>query len=240
MQVKFKLNATILCIFGQDKGMLNIGIGLTIETGFSTGLHTGFIMKTRGTLADPPDGAQVVWCQYNGNRKCGYYEISGNNITGCSTLGKRDVSQDISRTSDNHDYSSKRARMSNPDQQNPKLQGSCSMEVEKSPAEACFKESMYSNQYTRRFSGIKKNLCFTYEDEAMISKEREIGEGLIEAKHASDVTPHVSQKKLPWKPEGDYFEYSDTWIQCDACHKWRKLVDKTIVWLVLVQRGFVV
>ncbi|KAL9321787.1 hypothetical protein ACSQ67_009840 [Phaseolus vulgaris] len=197
------------------------GLGKTVTT-------LSLIMKTRGTLADPPDGAQVVWCKHNGNQKCGYYEISGNNITGCSTLGKRDVSQDISRTSDDHDYSSKRARRSNPNQQITKLQGSCSMEVKKSPVKACFKESMHSNQYTRSLSRIKKNLCFTYEDEAMISKEREIGEGLIEAKHASDVTPHVSQKKLPGKPEGDLFEYSDTWIQCDACHKWRKLADNSM------------
>ncbi|KAG2372532.1 F-box protein [Vigna angularis] len=196
------------------------GLGKTVTA-------LSLIMKTRGTLADPPDEAQVVWCQHNGNQKCGYYEISGNNITGCSALGKRNVSQYISRTNDNHEYSSKKARMSNPDQHMIKLQSSCSMEVNKSPVEARFKESMHSNQYTRSLSRIKKNLCFTNEEEAIISKERET-EGLIKANHASDVTPHLSQKKLPGKPEGDPFEYSDTWIQCDACHKWRKLADNSM------------
>ncbi|KAG5035019.1 hypothetical protein JHK87_009929 [Glycine soja] len=197
------------------------GLGKTVTA-------LSLIMKTRGTLADPPNGAQVVWCQHNGNQKCGYYEISGNNITGVTTLGKRDVCQDTSRTNDNHDYSSKRARLTYPDQQISKLHGSCSREENKSPVDACFKESMHSNQFTKSLSRIKKSLHFTFEEEAMIFKEREIGEGLIKAKHASDVTSHVSQNKLPGKPKGDRFEYSDTWIQCDACHKWRKLVDNSM------------
>ncbi|KAG4974542.1 hypothetical protein JHK87_031363 [Glycine soja] len=199
------------------------GLGKTVTA-------LSLIMKTRGTLADPPDGAQVVWCQHNGNQKCGYYEVSvsGNHITGCTTLGKRDVCQDTSRTNDNHDYSSKRARLIDPDQQITKLHDSCSREENKSPVDACFKESMHSNQFTGSLSRIKKNLHFTFEDEAMISKEREIGEGLIKAKHALDVTSHVSQNKSPGKPKGDCFEYNDTWIQCDACHKWRKLVDNSM------------
>ncbi|RDY07200.1 F-box protein, partial [Mucuna pruriens] len=197
------------------------GLGKTVTA-------LSLIMKTRGTLADPLDGAQVVWCQHNGSRKCGYYEISGNNITGCITLGKRDVSQDTSRTNDNHDYSSKRARLIDPDQQITKPHYSCSREEKKSPVGACFKESMHSNRSPRSLSRIKKNINFTYEEEAMISKEREIGEGLIKAKHAPDVTSHVSQNKQPWKPKGDRLEFSDTWIQCDACHKWRKLADNSI------------
>ncbi|TKY49703.1 F-box protein [Spatholobus suberectus] len=210
------------------------GLGKTVTA-------LSLIMKTRGTLADPPDGAQVVWCQHNGNQKCGYYEISGNNITGCTTLGKRDGCQDTSRTNDNHDYSSKRARLTDPDHQITKLHGSCSREENKSPVDACFKESMHSNRFTRSLSRIKKNLHFTYEEEAMISKEREIGEGLIKAKHAADATSHVFKNKLvntscgrgqnykwPGKPRGDCLEYSDTWIQCDACHKWRKLADNSM------------
>ncbi|KAK7401347.1 hypothetical protein VNO78_12756 [Psophocarpus tetragonolobus] len=193
------------------------GLGKTVTA-------LSLIMKTQGILADPPDGAQVVWCQHNGNHKCAYYEISGNNITGRTTLGKRAACQDTGRTNYNHEYYSKRARLTYSNQQITKFYGSCSREESKLPVEACFKESMHSNRFTRSLSRIKKNLHLTYE-EAMISTEREIGEGLIKAKHVLNVATHVSQNKLPGKPKGDHFEYGDTWIQCDACHKWRRLAD---------------
>nr|KYP44147.1 F-box protein At3g54460 family [Cajanus cajan] len=132
------------------------GLGKTVTA-------LSLIMKTRGSLADPPDGAQLVWCQHNGNQNCGYYEISEQQIT--------------------------------------TLHGSCLLEENKSPVAASFKESMHSNRLTRSLSCIKKNLLFTYDEEAMNSKEKEFGDGL---------------------------EYSDTWIQCDACHKWRKLEDNSM------------
>ncbi|XP_020237937.1 F-box protein At3g54460 [Cajanus cajan] len=210
------------------------GLGKTVTA-------LSLIMKTRGSLADPPDGAQLVWCQHNGNQNCGYYEISGNNITGCTTLGKRDGCQDVSRTNDNHDSSSKRVRLTDPEQQITTLHGSCLLEENKSPVAASFKESMHSNRLTRSLSCIKKNLLFTYDEEAMNSKEKEFGEGLVKAKHASETASLASQNKLvsasygcgqsyklPRKTKGDGLEYSDTWIQCDACHKWRKLEDNSM------------
>ncbi|XP_027341642.1 F-box protein At3g54460 isoform X2 [Abrus precatorius] len=176
------------------------GLGKTVTA-------LSLIVKTQGTLADPPDGAQVVWCQHNGNQKCGYYEISGNNITGCNTLGKRDVCQDTSRNNENHDYSSKRARL--------------------------------AGRFTRSLSHIKKNLNFSNEEESMIFKEQDIGKGLIKAKQASGVASHASQNKpidtscgqnykWPGKHKGNCLEHNDTWIQCDACHKWRKLADNSM------------
>ncbi|KAI9084705.1 hypothetical protein K1719_033349 [Acacia pycnantha] len=30
------------------------------------------------------------------------------------------------------------------------------------------------------------------------------------------------------KPAVDSIEYNDTWIQCDACQKWRKLADSSM------------
>ncbi|KAK7323306.1 hypothetical protein VNO77_26773 [Canavalia gladiata] len=210
------------------------GLGKTVTA-------LSLIVKTGGTLADPPEGAQVVWCQHNGSQKCGYYEINGNNITGCTTSGKRDVGQDTSRNNENHDHSSKRARLVDPDQQITKYYDSCSRGGNKSPVDACFEESMHAGRFTRSLSRIKKNLHFSYEEESMIFKEREIGEGLTTAKHASDVASHVSQSKpidpslgcgqnykWPGKPKGDCLEYNDTWIQCDACHKWRKLADNSM------------
>ncbi|KAL2337165.1 hypothetical protein Fmac_011611 [Flemingia macrophylla] len=210
------------------------GLGKTVTA-------LSLIMKTRGTLADPPNGAQLVWCHHNGHQNCGYYEISGNNVTGCTTLGKRDGCQDTSRTNDNHDSSSKRARLTILEQQITTLNGSRFRKENKSPVDACFKECMHSNRFTGSLSCTKKNLSFTYEEEAMNSKEKEIGDGFIKAKHASEATFPASENKLvstsngcgqsnklPKKTKGDGLEYSDTWIQCDACYKWRKLVDNSM------------
>lgn len=210
------------------------GLGKTVTA-------LSLIVKTQGTLADPPSGAQGVWCQHNGNQKCGYYEISSNNITGCTISGKRDVCQDTSRDDDNHEHSSKRSKLMDPGQKITKPQDSCSVQENKSPVDACFEESMPASRCTRRLSRIKKNLYFTDEEEAMISKERKVVERPIKTKHASDVASCVSQNKLvdtsyrceqsykwPGKHKVDCLEYSDTWIQCDACHKWRKLADSSM------------
>ncbi|KAL4562118.1 hypothetical protein LXL04_034312 [Taraxacum kok-saghyz] len=46
------------------------GLGKTITA-------LSLILKTLGTLADPPDGVDVVWCKQDGDKKCGYYEVAG-------------------------------------------------------------------------------------------------------------------------------------------------------------------
>ena len=211
------------------------GLGKTVTA-------LSLIVKTQGTLADPPAGAQVVWCQHTGNQKCGYYEISGNNITGFSMLGKRNVCQDdTGKNNENHDYSSKRARLMGPDEQITTRYDSCSAEAMKSPVGACFEESMPATRCTRSLNHAKKNLNFTYGEGDLIFKERKVGQRSIKTKHASDIASHISQNKLvdtsygcgksykwPGKPKVDSLEYNDTWIQCDACHKWRKLADSSM------------
>ncbi|KAI5437422.1 hypothetical protein KIW84_023511 [Lathyrus oleraceus] len=90
------------------------GLGKTVIT------HS-LITKTQGTLADPPDGPQVVWCQHSSTKICGYYDINCNNITSCTILGKRDVFQN----NEDHGYSSKRAMLLNPCQKITKPRESC-------------------------------------------------------------------------------------------------------------------
>ncbi|XP_023758632.1 F-box protein At3g54460 [Lactuca sativa] len=54
------------------------GLGKTITA-------LSLILKTLGTLADPPDGVDVIWCKQNGDQKCGYYELGGKKIAARST-----------------------------------------------------------------------------------------------------------------------------------------------------------
>ncbi|CAJ2638828.1 unnamed protein product [Trifolium pratense] len=200
------------------------GLGKTVTA-------LSLITKTQGTLADPPDGLQVVWCQHNAT-KCGYYEIS-----------ERNVCQDTGRNNENHVYSSGRAKLLTPSQEITTPHDSGSVGEYKSPADACFEEYTPASRCTRSLGCVKKTLCFTNDEEAMISNDTRVGKRPIITKHASDVASHVSQNKLvdtsygcgqsyKWhmkrKRKVDCLEYSDTWIQCDACHKWRKLSDNSM------------
>ncbi|KAF7824717.1 F-box protein [Senna tora] len=204
------------------------GLGKTVTA-------LSLIMKKQGALADPPDGAKVVWCQHNGNQKCGYYDIIGNYIIDSSNLGKRDMFHDACRNSENHDDSSKRTRLMVPVEQITGL-NSCSREEKKTPVGACSDQLMHASRCSWSLSSVKKGLHFTYEEEAGFSKDRKFSENSSKLKNASDVESQSSQNrpadytqekgyKKPGKPTVDFFECNDTWIQCDACHKWRKLAD---------------
>nr|XP_025624853.1 F-box protein At3g54460 isoform X2 [Arachis hypogaea] len=197
------------------------GLGKTVTT-------LSLIVKTQGTLADPPDGAEVIWCQHNGNQKCGYYEISG----------KRDVAQDTSKNNENHDYSSKRARLMNPAGKITTQNDVISAEAMKSPVDASFEESVPASRSTRSLSCVKKKLNLSFEDEDLIFKERRVGMRSHKRNHESDIASCVppnklvnasygrgKSSKLRGNPKVDCLESKDTWIQCDACHKWRKVAD---------------
>lgn len=210
------------------------GLGKTVTA-------LSLIMKTQGTWADPPDGAKVVWCRHNGNQICSYYDIIGNYIIDSGNLWKRDVCQDAWRNSENRNYPSKRARLIGPAEQIAGLNNSCSGEGKKSPVGACSEQPMPLSRCSWSLSCVKKNLCFTYEEEAGFSKENKVSENSSKLKHASDIESYLSENKpvdssyghekgfrRPGKPTVDCFEYNDTWIQCDACRKWRKLADTSM------------
>ncbi|KAI4323540.1 hypothetical protein L6164_023137 [Bauhinia variegata] len=195
------------------------------------------ILKTQGTLADPPDGAQVTWCQHNGDQKCGYYELSGNSSSGSCMLGKRDVWEDDCKNKENDNYSSKRAKVMVTDKHITAFHYSCASKEKRSPLGACSEQHMPASRCSRSLSRIKQDLHLSYEQGAFFSNEKKVGENSSKTKHASDAVSHVSQNKLvdtsyghgkgrsARQPATDSVESNDTWIQCDACHKWRKLTD---------------
>ncbi|XP_028770015.1 F-box protein At3g54460 [Neltuma alba] len=206
------------------------GLGKTVTA-------LSLILKTQGTLAEPPAGANVVWCHHNGNLKCGYYDIVGSYIIDNTNLGKRDICQDA-RNNEHHDYSSKRARLKAPAEKTIGLNDKCSGEGKKSPAGEFSEQPIAASRCSLGLSCIKKNLCATFEEEVGHSKERKDSVNPLKLEHASNAETHVSENKPvgtsyghdkgckgPDKPVTDSFEYRDTWIQCDACQKWRKLAD---------------
>lgn len=206
------------------------GLGKTVTT-------LSLILKTQGTLADPPDGAKVVWCHHNGNLKCGYYDIVGSYIIDSSNLGKRDIRQDA-RNTESHDYSSKRARLEALTEKASEHNMKFSMEGKKSPVGECSEQPMAASRCSLSLSFIKKNLYATFEEEAGHSKERKDSVNSLKLENASNADSCVSKNKTvdtsygresgcggTEKPAMDSIECNDTWIQCDACQKWRKLAD---------------
>ncbi|XP_024021128.1 F-box protein At3g54460 [Morus notabilis] len=207
------------------------GLGKTITA-------LSLILKTQGKVADPPDGVEIIWCTHNGNQRCGYYELGGDYVAVSNlTLRKRVVDQKAQTSPEQLGcYSSKRARLIFLNEQATGLNN----QVEK-PIATCSKTAMSVFPCTRNLSRIKKNLVFKFEGESGFSTEMKVGKNSSRVKHASYGLGHVScenqadisrehskNSKSCGKVMTGHYEYSDTWVQCDACHKWRKLQESWI------------
>lgn len=207
------------------------GLGKTISV-------LSLILKTQGRFVDPPDGVQVIWGTHNGDQKCGYYEFSGENVaSGYMCSDKRNVSQNARRDMDWEHSSSKRARLMVFDEQIEGFDDPSPSKGKKTPRSACSKSVV---RHSRDLGCIKKNLLSTYEKASSFCEERKVGENSSKRKHVSIGPEHFSQEKQdrmlcvpkgcksPMKAAADHLEYNDTWVQCDACCKWRKLGEASI------------
>lgn len=208
------------------------GLGKTITA-------LSLILKTQGTLAEPPAGVQIIWCAHNGNRKCGYYELSGNNNTssnhflvngavGCSSLK---ALEDLKY------HTPKRARLTALDDRHTVINDSCAGNEMRSPSSADYEKAVDMVRCTRSLSSVKKNLLFTYEGAPSLSKELNAGRKSTRtwtrkvaagAKRAGVSNGFTDNYEVPGMATADKFEYKDTWVQCDACHKWRKLAETCV------------
>ncbi|KAM7472628.1 hypothetical protein LguiA_010811 [Lonicera macranthoides] len=193
------------------------GLGKTITA-------LSLILKTQGTLADPPEGVEVIWCTH-AQQKCGYYELSGDNgacgrVSSSETSRRGQFSLDKLCAGESLRCSSSK-RASN---------GTKLPVAANSALATCVFRS------TRSWSRITKNLMHTYEDTSGFSKEGrktsgKRNRGSNERRHGSVemqddlsyISPHNSKR-----PKKDHFVYNETWVQCDACRKWRKLVDASV------------
>ncbi|XP_050386557.1 F-box protein At3g54460 [Argentina anserina] len=171
------------------------GLGKTITA-------LSLILKTQGTLATPPDGVQVNWCTHNGDQKCGYYELDGDNVA-CSSMlpKKRDMGQKAQNGFDDSSYCrSKRARLIL-GEKIPGFSNSCPGKVMETPAAAHSNSEVCVVWRTRSLSGIKKDLLPSFQEASSSSKQTKVGKNKLS---------------------------NDTWVQCDVCRKWRKLPESSI------------
>ncbi|KAI3415019.1 uncharacterized protein J3R85_015600 [Psidium guajava] len=175
------------------------GLGKTITS-------LTLILKTQGTLSDPPDGEQVIWCNHNGDLRCGYYELRGSCVGGPS----------------------------------PKRAWSMAFDKERTTPPAVWSEAADGvNSCTRSLNCIRKNLMSRYEEQfeernyCQYSSQMEYaakGGGSCSSDEKLDGTPLALPhgRKRPADVMMDSPIFTDTWIQCDSCHKWRKVAEKSV------------
>ncbi|KAL8144420.1 hypothetical protein V2J09_017452 [Rumex salicifolius] len=205
------------------------GLGKTVSS-------LSLILKTQGTVADPPDGVQVNWCTQNGYQKCGYYECSDRESAGMSaSAGKRSVGPNDRRTLFTMDelVPRKHSNWSTPKN-----------EVYVSEISNCNREEPTTSakplgrlvRFTRSMSRVKKSLFHTVTEMSRGKSTGKRKSSLSRIDYTSseeedeDESPSeclVSRKK---QRQGSEVQdvYSETWVQCDACQKWRRLCDGSL------------
>ncbi|PUZ52966.1 hypothetical protein GQ55_5G016300 [Panicum hallii var. hallii] len=184
------------------------GLGKTVTT-------LSLILKTHGTLAYPPEGVDVSWCMHKPDKKYGYYELSpscSSNRNSSSSVSKKLLAEDgitddpcssgLSRNDDpvcSTRSSRKRGRLLSPDPTKTKLHAT----NEKSPSSSHSKvyptPATHVLKFTRKSRQVRKNLMDAYSNGSVGNKRK----------------------------RGTASELSETWVQCDACRKWRRLLDET-------------
>lgn len=221
------------------------GLGKTITA-------LSVILKTQGTMAVPLEGVQVFWCKHNDDQKCGYYEVNGVNVNSGNMLSsKKALGHHTRRRQSFFSKFIDRENIIDSSQEIVASLGSASPVA--GPVSPCEKEGFNSPLATvltpgsfpvrrrRSYGRIKRNLLHAYEAFDQ-SKERKVGSNSSKRKRASSHgsrldsskrhfgltcdSTHCSKK--PRKPTAGHFECSETWVQCDACRKWRKLDDMSI------------
>ncbi|KAK1426500.1 hypothetical protein QVD17_15174 [Tagetes erecta] len=177
------------------------GLGKTITA-------LSLILKTLGTLADPPPGVDVIWCKQKDDQKCGYYELGGDGVSCSSVLTTKKVA------------GSRSSRRGLRCLEDSKLNSS-----EKAITPSSTTEST-TVLCTRSWTKVKRNLMNEYEGGRETSEKRKLAAS--DDDDYDDDPPYVQSKNMQKrrkKATGKYVQLNEMWVQCDACRKWRKLVD---------------
>ncbi|KAL3537690.1 hypothetical protein ACH5RR_001056 [Cinchona calisaya] len=172
------------------------GLGKTITA-------LSLMLKTQGTMADPPDGVEVIWC----NQGCGYYELrsqdsgsdgvsSNSRVIGLNPRRGQFYLDDLTPRLNSEIYTPKNDIFLLSDEQAVGSNGSCPEKDAKT-----------------RKSATKRNHASDAPKQSSLGK-------------TSAISDESSCKgKRPKKMYSNHFHHNETWVQCDGCGKWRKLLD---------------
>ncbi|XP_078446804.1 SNF2 domain-containing protein / helicase domain-containing protein / F-box family protein isoform X2 [Wolffia australiana] len=193
------------------------GLGKTITA-------LSLILKTQGTLAEPPHGVDIVWCPHDPYYKCGYYEVSAES---CSSVWKR---FSHSRRRQSHGDNNSEHRMADTSNSPPGLKRAKSERLHrrKNPSSRSIKSSAKSDVswVVGDFCPVQRNLMGSFE-----KYSRPDFDEMIEDSGTPRAGSNSYRSKFPkrcMKSNATCDDSNDTWAQCDACRKWRKLPESAI------------
>lgn len=195
------------------------GLGKTITA-------LSLILKTQGTMADPPEGLPVIWCTHKSDKKCAYYEYTSDQFTSNSMYTvKRFLSPSSCRSQVSVDAFSplleskslplKQAMLMDPDGQTFESKDSNFENVFETPIRASMD---LETQRIKSLGNVRKNLLHAYNGASENSE-------VMEAKRIRNWKKCGMITGCKRKSPTDLDEESDNWIQCDSCSKWRRIVD---------------
>ncbi|KAG9138260.1 hypothetical protein Leryth_001471 [Lithospermum erythrorhizon] len=193
------------------------GLGKTITA-------LSLILKTQGTLAEAPDRAQMVWCTQNADQRCGYYEISSDNeiygglllrnsrSTGPMTRRGKVSVNEVSTQIRTRNLSEKTAEPS---------------DFIGSPGTVRSTLDRSTIRNTGSSSNVQRNLLYEYEESPSIgrkidSRKRKSQDG---QKGSSSSTTCLVSSGSVFSGKRQKIFIKETWVQCNACQKWRKLAE---------------
>lgn len=194
------------------------GLGKTITA-------LSLILKTLGTMADPPEGLPVIWCTHKNDTKCGYYEYTSDQIT---SNGMLTVKRFLSPSSFRSQLSLEDFRPLLESKSLPLKQASLmGSDGQTSESENANFENEYGtildleDQRRQSLGNVRKNLLHAYNGASELSE-------VMEAKRNGSwkMFGRITGCKRKG-PTGSDVE-SDNWVQCDACSKWRRIVDEGV------------
>ncbi|CAN8254579.1 unnamed protein product [Cochlearia groenlandica] len=172
------------------------GLGKTITA-------LSLILKTQGTMADPPEGLPVIWCTHKSDKKCAYYEYTNDQFTFNSTFtAKRFLGPSSCRNQFSLEVFSP-------------LFESKSLP----PKQAMLMD--LEAQRRKSLGNVRKNHLHAYNG---VSENSEVTEAnrIMNLKKCGMITGF--KRKGPTDSDKE----SDIWIQCDFCSKWRRVVDEGV------------
>ncbi|MQL72389.1 hypothetical protein Taro_004765 [Colocasia esculenta] len=223
------------------------GLGKTVTA-------LSLILKTHGNLADPPDGVDVIWCMHNPVLACGYYELSAEKSVGGFTTWTRFAASarrrqiyanksmpefspsEISKASQKYGRSeSSRSSLKRPRSQRShlfsasKCFSSNKLEILSPTDSQCLPMSGVFRS-TRSLSHVGKDLDDSSKNRiTRNASDRRDNSNAPKLNSSSKYVNFLIRCKKSRKTNSVHVDSSETWVQCDACRKWRRLPQRSIL-----------
>ncbi|KAK9682224.1 hypothetical protein RND81_10G059400 [Saponaria officinalis] len=208
------------------------GLGKTITA-------LSLILKTKGTLAAPPKGAEIIWCKEDENQKCGFYECIGSRFSASGILFSGQKSENDRRGLFSPDelipedhLTPKRRKLSKPGCQGVSSTRSCPERLDAASPDLLLPETMTSvGRCSRSLNSSKKILLDRMEEGTSgYPRVTKSGRYSVKRKHDSDdVTSggYGTSREYPGatkrRRKDVGVQYVEDWVNCDYCGKWRRV-----------------